>query len=75
MFKLFCSDVSLSFLCRKSKTNVNKMVESVIDSEDNDSNGKENVSSNDADDVFLKWFTHFACAVSTFHISLTCISS
>lgn len=54
MIKLFCSDVSLSFLCRKSKTNVNKMVKSVIDSEDNDSNGKENVSSNDADDVFLK---------------------
>ena len=54
MIKLFCSDVLLSFLCRKSKTNVNKMVESVIDSEDNDSNGKENVSSNDADDVFLK---------------------
>ena len=54
MIKLFSSDVSLSFLCRKSKTNVNKMVESVIDSEDNDSNGKENVSSNDADDVFLK---------------------
>ena len=54
MIKFFCSDVSLSFLCRKSKTNVNKMVESVIDSEDNDSNGKENVSSNDADDVFLK---------------------
>lgn len=54
MIKLFCSDVSLSFLRRKSKTNVNKMVESVIDSEDNDSNGKENVSSNDADDVFLK---------------------
>ena len=54
MIKLFCSDVSLSFLYRKSKTNVNKMVESVIDSEDNDSNGKENVSSNDADDVFLK---------------------
>ena len=48
---LFCC---LTFLCRKSKTNVNKMVESVIDSEDNDSNGKENVSSNDADDVFLK---------------------
>ena len=54
MIKLFRSDVSLSFLCRKSKTNVNKMVESVIDSEDNDSNGKENVSGNDADDVFLK---------------------
>ncbi|PFX25708.1 condensin complex subunit 3-like [Stylophora pistillata] len=38
---------------RKSKTNVSKMVKSVMASEDDDSNEKENVSSIDTDDVFL----------------------
>lgn len=38
---------------RKSKTNVSKMVKSVMASEDDDSNEKENVSSIDSDDVFL----------------------